>query len=196
MKPILAAILSVSGTVLTDEEKRLFETFNPLGVALFKRNLCSKEQILTLTNEIKETIGREDVLIALDEEGGRVNRLLSAGFNKYASQSLLAKIGKKNIVKAHAELISADMKSVGANLNFAPVLDLDYPDTTAALKSRTFSCLPQEVADYGKILWQTYKKNGICPCIKHLPGHGRAATDPHLHLPIIPFSAKKNASGF
>ncbi len=185
MKPILAAILSVSGEILTDEEKYFLEKNNPLGVALFGRNLKTKAQTKTLIKSIKEVIGRDDVLIALDEEGGRVNRLQNAGFGAYASQTLLANIGKKRILEAHAKLIAADMLEVGANFNFAPVLDLDYENTTAALKSRTFSNNPEEVAKFGRVLWQTYVKKGVCPCMKHLPGHGRAALDPHLELPII-----------
>lgn len=190
MKPVLAAILSVSKESLTDEEKYLLESANPLGVALFGRNLKTKEQIKKLIKSIKEVIGREDVLIALDEEGGRVNRLLAAGFDKYASQTLLSKIGQKKIIEAHAKLIAADMRMVGANLNFAPVLDLDYESTTKALKSRTFLGASETVAKYGRIMWQTYQKKGIVPCMKHLPGHGRATSDPHLGLPVIDCSLK------
>ena len=196
MKPILAAILSVSGEELTDEEKYLLESANPLGVALFGRNLKTKEQIKKLIKSIKEVIGRDDVLIALDEEGGRVNRLLAAGFGQYGSQTLLSKIGEKKILQTHAELIAADMHAVGANLNFAPVLDLDYENTTKALKSRTFLGAPETVAKYGRILWQTYQKKGIIPCMKHLPGHGRAVSDPHLGLPVIDASLKEMAKDF
>lgn len=190
MKPVLAAILSVSGEVLTDEEKYLLERANPLGVALFGRNLKTKKQIQALIQNIKEVINRDDVLIALDEEGGRVNRLLAAGFDKYASQTLLSKIGEKKILETHAKLIAADMRMVGANLNFAPVLDLDYESTTKALKSRTFLGASETVAKYGRIMWQTYQKKGIVPCMKHLPGHGRATSDPHLGLPVIGCSLK------
>lgn len=190
MKPVLAAILSVSGEALTDEEKYLLERANPLGVALFGRNLKTKTQIQALIKNIKEVIGRDDVLIALDEEGGRVNRLLGAGFGQYGSQTLLSKIGEKKILQTHAKLIAADMHAVGANLNFAPVLDLDYENTTKALKSRTFLGAPETVAEYGRVLWQTYQKKGIVPCMKHLPGHGRATSDPHLGLPVIDCSLK------
>lgn len=190
MKPVLAAILSVSSFELTDDEKYLLEDANPVGVSLFKRNLKEKEQIKSLIKSIKETIGRDDVVIALDEEGGRVNRLLEAGFGKYASQTLLSKINLPEVIKAHATLISDDMLTVGANFNFAPVLDLDYEKTTNALKSRTFSSDPEIVSKYGRILWKTYQKNGVCPCIKHLPGHGRAESDPHLGLPVINLSVK------
>jgi len=195
-KPILAAILSVSSTVLTDEEKRLLEKANPLGVSLFGRNLQTKKQIKALTKNIKEVIGRDDVLIALDEEGGRVNRLKNAGFADYASQKVLGKIDRVNITKAHAELISEDMKSVGANFNFAPCLDMDYKETTNALKSRCLARGVQKISKHGRILWQTYQKNGICPCIKHLPGHGRASTDPHLGLPVLDFSLKDLSRDF
>ncbi|HCU59272.1 MAG TPA: hypothetical protein DIC64_04755 [Alphaproteobacteria bacterium] len=189
-KPILAAIVSVSSTVLTDDEKRLLEKANPLGVSLFARNLKTKTQIKSLTKAIKEVIGRDDVIIALDEEGGRVNRLKSAGFCDYASQKLLGRIDRKKITKAHAELISADMKSVGANFNFAPCLDIEYKDTSNALKTRCLAKSVRKISEHGKILWQTYQKNGICPCIKHLPGHGRANTDPHLNLPVLDFSVQ------
>lgn len=185
MKPVLAAILSVSGENLTDEEKYFLESANPLGVALFSRNLKNKEQVKNLISGIKQAIGRDDVLIALDQEGGRVNRLRDAGFGNYASESLLAKIGSQKIVEAHAQLIAADMLEIGANFNFAPVLDLDYQETTSALKSRAFGENVDIVGLYGKILWQTYQKNGVCPCMKHLPGHGRATSDPHLGMPVI-----------
>ena len=79
-KPILAAMLSCSSIKLSDAEKCLFEKYNPLGVTLFGRNLVSPAQIQALTKEIKETVGRDDVLIAVDQEGGRVRRLQGDGF--------------------------------------------------------------------------------------------------------------------
>ncbi len=196
MKPILSTILSVASTKLNDDEKRLLEKSNPVGVALFSRNLKTQKQTTKLIKSIKETIGRDNVLIALDQEGGRVNRLKSAGFNDYASQSILGKIGKSQIVRSHAKLISADMRSIGANFNFAPVLDIDYPETTFALKSRCFGSKIKKIAHYGRLLWQTYAQYGICPCIKHMPGHGRAQADPHLGLPIVQNSLEELAQDF
>lgn len=70
-KPIMAAMLSCSSTGLTDDEKRLFEKANPLGISLFSRNIANREQTQELIREIKETIGRNDLLIAVDQEGGR-----------------------------------------------------------------------------------------------------------------------------
>lgn len=190
MNNILAALLSVSSTTLSDEEKFLFEKYNPLGVTLFKRNLSSTEQTKSLISSIKETIGRDDVIIALDQEGGRVNRLNNIGFPSYTSQNILGQINSEEITSIHAKIIARDMKSVGANFNMAPVLDIDYPETTQALKNRTFGNDNEKISYLGKILCNTYVNEGICPCIKHLPGHGRAACDPHLGLPVINCSLK------
>ncbi len=85
MKAILPAILSCQGTALSDEEKYFFAKSNPLGINLFARNISNKEQIKTLLTEIKTAIGRDDILIAIDQEGGRVRRLAEPEFRSYTS---------------------------------------------------------------------------------------------------------------
>lgn len=182
---ILSAVLSVSGSVLTDEEKRFLQKANPLGVILFKRNIQNKIQLKNLIESIQNTIGRDDVLIALDEEGGRVDRLTLGGFKPYASQSTLSQIKSEEIIEAHAALIAQDMRSIKANLNFAPVIDVAYQNTSAVLDQRTFGSNPEITAKYGRIMWQAYVQNGICPCIKHMPGHGRAKSDTHLETAVV-----------
>ena len=190
----LAAMLSCEGPSLTDKEKKIFSSCNPLGITLFGRNLKDKAQILKLTNEIKETIGRDDVLIAVDQEGGRVRRLKEPEFMSYASQYEIGSLPLDKAQKAaslHAELISRDLKESGINVNFAPVLDISYPQTTEALKSRCFSSSADTVANLGQTMLNSYIANGIIPCIKHMPGHGQAISDPHLDLPVVDISIKQ-----
>lgn len=184
-KPVIAAFLSLSGTSLNDDEKKLLEKYNPLGITFFNRNLESKDQVKCLTQTIREVVGHDEILLAVDQEGGRVNRLKAAGFNDYAFQRTLGLIDDPQITALHSDLIANDMISVGINFNYAPVLDIDYPETTMALKGRCFGADKNLIAKHGKIMIQTYLKRGICPCIKHLPGHGRAQNDPHLGLPVI-----------
>lgn len=196
-RPILATMLSVEGTALTDSEKRLLERYNPLGVTLFDRNLQNAKQAKRLTDEIKNLVRGEQTLIAIDAEGGRVNRLQAAGFPNYAFQDTLARTpNPENITRLHAKLIACDMHAVGANLNYAPVLDLAHAKITSALCGRVFSKDEKQVATLGKIMIETYMANGVCPCMKHLPGHGRAETDPHLGLPVIKNSVLALASDF
>lgn len=188
MKPVLAAMLSVSGLVLSDEEKRLLERANPLGVTLFARNIQTRAQVRRLTDEIRHAVGRKDVLIATDQEGGRVCRLKPPEFESYAAAAAIGALApeeRRRTARLHADLIARDLRDVGINMNYAPCLDVAYPETHAVLKSRCFSSDPRVVAELGQEMVRTYLAAGIIPCVKHLPGHGRAMTDPHLHLPVI-----------
>lgn len=202
-KPITAAMTAVSGTSLNEQEKKFLEQVNPLGVSLFARNIDSKAQIKNLVKEIKNTIGRDDVLIGIDQEGGRVRRLAEPEFRPYESQIILGKIRDKfdeeiaeKTIRTHATLISNDLLECGINWNYAPCLDVAYAETTPALSSRCFGKDEKKTAVYGKIMVDEYITNGILPCIKHMPGHGRAATDPHLNLPILNFSLNELAKDF
>ena len=199
MKSILATMLSVSGLELTDAEKHLLEYANPMGITLFKRNISNKKQVKALIQSVKEVIGREDVLVAVDQEGGRVCRFSPPKWCAYVSQYALGSLkGKEgeDLTRLHGELISADLKELGVNWNYAPVLDVSHSKTTVALASRIFSRNEKNVAKHGKILLDVYQKNGICPCVKHLPGHGRAIVDPHLNLPVLSESLKELEKDF
>ena len=185
---IMPAILSCSGYELTDDEKYFFAQNNPLGLNIFGRNIKDKEQLKKLIKEIKEVIGREDVLIAIDQEGGRVRRLREPEFESYAAAIDLGKLPlpeAKETAKLHAKLIAEDLRELGINVDYTPVLDLIYDDTTSALKSRCFSSDEKIVAELGKEEVDAFISCGILPCIKHMPGHGRAQTDPHLGLPVL-----------
>lgn len=184
-KPILPAFLSVQSFMLSDEERRLFAKCNPLGVCLFAKgctNVQNPQQLKRLCQDIKETIGREDVLIAIDQEGGRVRRLVEPEFTPLAEQQRLNTV---ELTKQHAFLAAHDLKNCGINVNFAPVLDICYEFTSAVLRGRCFDGDEKQIAILGKAMVDEFMANGVCPCVKHLPGHGRAKSDPHLELPII-----------
>ena len=202
-KPILATMLSCSGTSLTDDEKRLFSNANPLGISLFGRNIANPQQLQQLCQEIKNTIGREDVLIAIDQEGGRVRRLAEPYFQPYSSQYRLGQLAKeynieiaKEASNLHAKLIAQDLKSIGINWNYAPVIDIEHNETSAVLRSRTFGKDKNIIYQLGKTMIDGYINSGICPCIKHLPGLGSSSLDPHLALPIINKSLKELEDDF
>lgn len=181
-KGILAAMLSCSSIALSDEEKYLFAKYNPLGVSLFSRNIQSVEQTKKLIDDIKNVINREDVLIAIDEEGGRVSRLKSIQKTQYASAEILGKLPIEYSYM-HAQLISADMRKLGMNVNYAPVVDKKLDIQTKALETRCFSEDENKIVKYAKTMADCYIESGICPCIKHIPGHFETIEDPHLAAP-------------
>ena len=186
--PISAALLSCKSTSLSDDEKYILSKANPLGITLFARNISNKQQTINLIKEIKETIGRDNILICVDQEGGRVRRLHEPEFRPYSAQADIGKLPLNEAIiaaKLHAELIAQDLQEIGINVNFAPVLDIAYSQTSEALRSRCFSNDLSTISTLGNTMIQTYTDNGIIPCIKHMPGHGLPTTDPHLGLPII-----------
>lgn len=187
-----AALLSLSGPSLTTQEKELIKRANPLGFCFFGRNIENKEQLQNLTQEITNLLEREDIIFAIDQEGGRVRRLHEPEFAGYASQQTIGRLyteqsptAAREAARLQATLISQDLKECGINMNLAPVLDIGHKETTAAVASRCFSSSAEIVSELGKIMVEEYIRNGIIPCVKHLPGHGRAAVDPHLELPLI-----------
>lgn len=193
MKRILPAFLSCRGLRLDDDEKRLFERYNPLGVCLFSKycaNVRDKEQVSALVRDIKTAAGRDDVLIAVDQEGGRVRRLTEPEFTPVAAQ---CDIKDEETARLHARLISYDLKECGINVNFAPVLDIMTDKTSKVLDGR---CFTDNHAKFGRAMTDEYIRCGVCPCIKHLPGHGRAAADPHLFLPVINESLEELQTDF
>ena len=181
---MLPVLVSVKGVELSDDEKRWLEKNNPAGVILFSRNIKDLARLRELTDSIRSVVGRDDVLIAVDQEGGRVRRLNGADFHTVASQYVLGQLDEE-MSAVHAEIISGDLRRAGINVNLAPVLDIAYPSTHPVLKSRCFGSSEQKAALLGKAMIKAYRQNGICPCIKHMPGHGRAETDPHLNLPVL-----------
>lgn len=199
MKPILSAMLSVSGTKLTDAEKKILQDANPMGVSLFSWNIESQQQVKALTDSIREVVQRETVLIGVDQEGGRVCRFTPPQFRPYISQYSLAtacKEEQEEIITKHGQLIADDLHKMNINLNYAPCVDVLFDETTLALKNRCFSSDEKTVALCGNVLLETYIKNGIIPCLKHAPGHGRASVDPHLNLPILKQSLKELEKDF
>lgn len=192
MKPIKACLLSVSGFELTSFEKRLLHQANPVGVTLFKRNIQSPEQVRRLVQSIKAAIERENVLIAVDQEGGRVSRFEVRGLPFLAQRAIggLPPEKAEEVTVLHGHLMGDLLKSAGINVNFAPCLDVANAETASVLKSRCFSDNEKTVARLGQLLIDVYLKKGILPCMKHLPGHGRVHLDPHLHLPTVTASLK------
>lgn len=188
-KPITSAMVSVQGLTLSDEEKYLLEKYNPLGVTLFVRNIETPEQVKGLIKKIKETIGRGDVLIASDQEGGRVARFKPPFFREYMPQCSIGALHTETLKKRasflQALLICEELLDLGVNLNYAPCVDVLSDKTAKVLKSRCFSSDEQEVALLAEEMIAVYIHKGIIPCIKHAPGHGKATVDPHLELPVL-----------
>ena len=199
-KPILSAMVSVSSIKLSDAEKKLLTRYNPLGITLFARNIETPLQVKNLIAEIKEAVERDDILVAVDQEGGRVARFKPPFFKSYMAQRSIGALEEEKeqerAAYLQAFLIAEELKKVGVNLNYAPCCDVLFEQTGPVLKSRCFSRDEKLVAKLASVMVDTYLENNIIPCIKHVPGHGRAQVDPHLELPVLDFSLKELKKDF
>ncbi|MAM35096.1 MAG: glycoside hydrolase [Micavibrio sp.] len=187
----LAAILSFEGTELQDKERSLFKEADPCGFILFKRNISDQQQLEALTKSLFETVGRKCPIL-IDQEGGRVQRMGPPEWPAYSAASLY-KSDLKGLSQDSSSL-AKDLAEMGINLNCAPVLDMEFPQTDESVKDRTYSSQVDEVIKSGVTVIQSFLSNGITPVIKHLPGQGRADMDAHNALPRITAEREQLAS--
>ncbi len=186
-----AAILGCAGTVLSAEEASFFRDVRPWGFILFKRNIETPDQVRKLTSALRETVGRPDAPILIDQEGGRVARLQPPHWAKYppgrAYGDLVANdpLVAREITRLGARLIAHDLTSLGINVDCVPVLDVPDPKGHEIIGDRAYGDTPQQVATLGRAAAEGLLAGGVLPIIKHIPGHGRAMSDSHLELPVV-----------
>lgn len=186
-KPV---IYGVSGRTLTDEEKYFFSKNGALGFIVFSRNIENKEQLQKLTQSMKELMGGE-VLILVDQEGGRVARLKEPHWKKYPAGQYFSDLYQKNPAEAKEALfknfqeIGKDLAEVGINVDCAPVLDISTAKTHQVIGDRAYGNNPTQVVELARKVCEGLLSQKIYPVIKHIPGHGRGAADSHLELPIV-----------
>jgi beta-N-acetylhexosaminidase len=190
IKPV---IFGVEGLEATTEELELFNNNNPLGFIIFSRNVKDPAQLKKLVMQLKATVfPRNDVLILVDQEGGRVSRLNPPYWTElppagsYKEKIEIESINRtRKFVYNNYRLCSYELKKVGINVNCAPMVDLYHEDTDDIIGDRAFSDDPYEVTELSKEVCKAHLMGNVFPVIKHIPGHGRAKCDSHKELPVI-----------
>jgi beta-N-acetylhexosaminidase len=192
-KPV---IYGLSGLFLSDEEKYFFSKNGALGFILFARNIQNKIQLKNLTNSLRELMGGE-VLILVDQEGGRVARLKTPEWKTYPAGQYFADLYQKNPTQAETELfknfaeIGRDLAEMGINVDCAPVLDILTAKTHQVIGDRAYGSNADQVSKLGRKACEGLLSADVYPIIKHIPGHGRGTSDSHLELPIVDCSLEE-----
>jgi beta-N-acetylhexosaminidase len=158
--------------------------FGVAGVAIFPRNYRSIEELRALTAEIRRCASKP-VLIGIDQEGGGTRFALAPPFTVWPSAAELGRTGDAALVEQIARAIGRELRAAGANLDFAPMLDLHIQPESPVTRQRSFGADPQLVARMGRAFARGLRAGGVLTCAKHFPGHGDTRTDPHLDLPIF-----------
>lgn len=167
--------------------QKFIRDYNLGGVTYFKHNVESPAQLAELANELQFDCRAKNspfLFIAIDHEGGRVNRLVPP-FTKFPSGEKLGKLGSPKVAFQLGLYMGAELKAVGINLNYFPVLDVATNPNSPALITRMFSNDPDVVSKIGSAVTRGLQKSGVIAVGKHFPGHGDAAVDSHFELPRL-----------
>lgn len=192
MKPV---IFGLAGPVLTPDERAFFAEAQPVGFILFKRNVETRAQLLTLTDSLRELTGRADLPILMDQEGGPVARLRPPEWPAFPAGLVfdrlyeVAPMSAIQAARANGQALGLMLREVGITVNCAPLLDVVQPDTTEAITTRAYGADPMRVAALGRAMLEGLAAGGVVGVVKHMPGHGRARVDSHLSLPRVTASA-------
>jgi beta-N-acetylhexosaminidase len=194
MRDAASAVLvaAVEGMVLTSEEERFFREEAPAGVTLFKRNIPQDDykKLSKLTADLQGTkpTGQPPLVIAIDQEGGRVARIGSP-FPNLGPALQLAGGGidssSLETIKNYGAAVGAELKHLGVNVDFAPVVDIFTEPTNVAIGDRCFGVTAEQVSLRAGAFMEGLQTDKVLGCLKHFPGQGDARVDTHEGTAII-----------
>ncbi len=180
--------IGVQGLQLANEELDLLRHPWVGGVTLFKRNIQTPKQTAALISAIRAA-SPSALLLSVDQEGGRVQRVIDGASKLPALGQIGAAYARDpahgiELARAHATVMASEMRALGFDLSFAPVLDLDRG--SRVIGDRAFSADPNAVRELGRAYIEALNACGMAACIKHFPGHGSVLEDTHHERAIDP----------
>src|SRR3954452_22038339 len=186
-----AFITGVAGLVLNAEESAFLRNSEPWGFILFRRNVDTPAQVRDLVTALRETVGRADAPVLIDQEGGRVQRLGAPHWPKYPPGAAFARLYESDTAKGlqaarlGARLIAHDLAELGITVDCLPLADVPVSAADPIIGDRAYGTTPDQVAIVAQAVTDGLMEGGVLPVLKHIPGHGRATADSHLALPVV-----------
>lgn len=187
----LALFVGLAGYSLTPDEAAFLREANPYGVFLFRRNIDNREQVRRLCSEIREALDRPDAPIFIDQEGGKVQRLDNGAWPRFRSLGAFGVLARKDLelgkraMRMSTQAMGAIMADLTINSGTTPVVDLARADTHDVIGQRSFGDDPELVIAMAKEVIAGMLEVGELPIVKHIPGYGRVAVDPHFTCPVV-----------
>jgi beta-N-acetylhexosaminidase len=182
------------GLTASADVRALIREFGVGHVVLFARNVAEPEQVADLVRELQSVArdaGQErPLLVAVDQEGGRVARLREP-WTTWPSARAVGRLGSEETARRVGAALAVEMKACGIRYDFAPCVDVDTNPKNPAIGDRSFGDDPDLVGRLGAALIRGLQDNGVAACAKHFPGHGDTDLDPHLELPAVDHSRSR-----
>lgn len=191
---LLSCSLGIRQPKLDAELRAFFADARPWSFILFREACVSRVQVQALCDQLREAAGH-DALVWIDQEGGRVARLKAPEWPVWPPAAKYGEIYKLDAArgleaaKLGHRLIAHELKRMGVDADFAPVLDVPVEGSDKIVGDRAFSANPKEVATLARAALEGLHDGAVAGSIKHMPGHGRATADSHFHLPRVTASA-------
>ncbi len=180
-------LVGFNGYTVPPAFKKAITEYGLGSVIYFKQNIQSPAQVAELSNELQFSCRPKDappLFISVDQEGGRVARLLSP-FTKFPPQENLGVLGSPKIGFEFGQILARECKAVGINIDFAPVVDVNSNPSNPIIGDRAFSADPEVCGKMGSAVCRGIQKMGVLAVAKHFPGHGDTTEDSHLTLPKV-----------
>lgn len=174
-------MLDIAGTWLTAEDRQLLRQPEVGGLILFARNIENPRQVQELCRTIRAV--RPDILLAVDQEGGRVQRLRRDFIRLPAMREFASRADAPPLAEICGWVMATEVLAVGLDFSFAPVLDLDH-QRSAVVGSRAFEGDPQRATELAGAFIKGMQSAGMAATGKHFPGHGWAEADSHVAIPV------------
>jgi beta-N-acetylhexosaminidase len=176
-------ILGFDGIEISPRLTSLLTRTQPAGVILFARNIRTPEQTWRLLRECRKCVSTP-LFTSVDLEGGTVDRFRDALGPTPSAADVFA-TGNRKLFRKHGEIIGANCRALGINLDFAPALDLAFEASRSVMSSRAVSSNPHETAIYAREFLAGLRNFKVLGCGKHFPGLGEGKLDSHHQLPVI-----------
>jgi len=187
VRPRGPLMVDLGGSELDAAERELLRDPAIGGVILFARNCLSALQVAELCREIR-ALRQPPLLIGIDQEGGRVQRLRE-GVTRFPPQRALGRLAETegiesaiDLARDWGRLLAAELRDLGIDLDFTPCVDIDW-GVSEVIGDRALSDRPEWVAQLAGALWSGLQEQGLAGVAKHFPGHGAVTADSHTSLP-------------
>ncbi|MGK5082915.1 beta-N-acetylhexosaminidase [Bdellovibrionota bacterium FG-1] len=177
-------IMGFSGPELSAETQAFISQAGIGGLLLQTVNYESPAQLAELSNQAQECSKEFPLWIAVDHEGGRVQRF-KKHFTRIPDAAVIGAMNSPRLAFEISEMVAKELKAVGINLNFAPVVDIATDPRNAVLVNRAYGNTEDTVSKIANAVVRGHVVQGVQPCIKHFPGHGDTGTDSHFSLPRV-----------
>ncbi|NLZ94164.1 MAG: beta-N-acetylhexosaminidase [Firmicutes bacterium] len=185
-------LVGMEGIAINEDITDLIVRQHVGGVILYKKNITNSTQLLDLLNSLKEANAANTIplFLAVDEEGGRISRLPDELKNLPNNQTV-GEVNNPTFAYEIGQVLAAELKAYGFNLNFAPVLDINSNPLNPVIGDRSYGSMPDTVSRLGLQSIKGMQEGGLIAVAKHFPGHGDTEVDSHVRLPVLNFDLSR-----